>query len=417
MELISKKLANFIKQYTEHTFNDRSFQRKQVWLSSDNSKYFYSLLRDRATSPLVLCDIDASKNHCEELVAQGHPEQASVEYFSDLLAKGYKYLVIDGQNRIAAIKNVFENKKELSAALIDADGNNVEVTNKFFKDMPPRLQDKIKDVSLQICLLKNLTRSQVSEVFNEINSGVALNSAEKRNAFNTPIAARVRQTSEAYKKAIARVLSPQVIMRREDDSLCANVYMHCIKKYKLSGEYKDIKFGFSDKDTNKFYELGLGLHTVDDHNSAYIPQELRRVENIMKMVSGVLTHQNIVPDSKTIPKKMFWAIVMACEYVHDNNLEITSSKDFYKDVKKINDDLEIESKTRYSNSIVELNKRNAAPEEYDNLKEKNYYYRFQMLPHQWVARNRRKECLTEAIKTNLSSLSVRKKNIATKKAA
>ena len=90
MELITKKLVNFIKEYTKHTFNDRSFQRKQVWLSIHNSKYFYSLLRDRATSPLVLCDIDGCKNHCEELVAQGHPEQASVEYFSDLLAKGYK---------------------------------------------------------------------------------------------------------------------------------------------------------------------------------------------------------------------------------------------------------------------------------------------------------------------------------------
>ena len=102
----------------------------------------------------------------------------------------------------------------------------------------------------------------------------------------------------------------------------------------------------------------------------------------METVKTTIELQEYTPPSKSIPKWTFWALVLAAEYLYDNNTKykINSHGQFYKDVYRLDAQLETSSSAQQHIDIqtAKNNSANAHMDE-DEIKaafapDKNYYW-------------------------------------------
>jgi hypothetical protein len=103
-------------------------------------------------------------------------------YFNENIINGIEnYYVVDGQQRINAIKEFIDDEFSL---LNDADPiQGIEVAGKTYEQLDPLFTSmKIDNRNLDIVFLTNYSKDLIKDLFLRLNSMTALNSAEKRKA-------------------------------------------------------------------------------------------------------------------------------------------------------------------------------------------------------------------------------------------
>jgi hypothetical protein len=85
------------------------------------------------------------------------------------------YECIDGQQRLRAIFNFYENDLPL---LDESEG----LSGKFYKDLDEKHQDLFDDYEFDVVEIEEGTDAEISEMFQRLQMGVSLNAAEKLNA-------------------------------------------------------------------------------------------------------------------------------------------------------------------------------------------------------------------------------------------
>lgn len=85
------------------------------------------------------------------------------------------YECIDGQQRLRAVFNFYEN----DLPLLDESGG---VASKFYKELDEKRQDLFDDYELDVVEIEEGTDAEISEMFQRLQMGVPLNAAEKLNA-------------------------------------------------------------------------------------------------------------------------------------------------------------------------------------------------------------------------------------------
>jgi len=392
---MSIKIKDFVKEFSEaFVYYDPAFQRRVVWLASlHGSKFVESLTKGWGTySKIVVCDVRRSLKR-----ADAYGDVASVEYFRKVL-EDFEYISLDGQNRSKFVESLFENTPTISGKFLDADGKEIEVKNKFYKDLPIRLQDAISDASVDVCVVTVKSRSELAEIFQNLNSGVALNDQEKRNSLLTPIADWVRNLREKLKDALPRVVLKKEIPRMLDDELVAKMLMV------LLGKVNGASWGLESKDVNLFYTEAKGFHNMKDPGFLYKKKAIARAETILSNWGLVIRNQKHYAPSQRVALKMTWATLYACAWAYDNHYLITNHSEFFKTLKIIDDKLKNDGATKYN---AECRKLINAGKDPDAVPKGDYYDNWVSLPHQPKYRNKRIAYLSKEIAAHTRPLSLR----------
>jgi len=91
-----------------------------------------------------------------------------------------RFNILDGQQRIDTICSFLNNEFALSKDIESID--DVDLSNKKFKDLPTEFQKKIRDTRLSIVQLDNYNEHEIELLFLRLQSGVSLSQPEKRHA-------------------------------------------------------------------------------------------------------------------------------------------------------------------------------------------------------------------------------------------
>jgi len=391
-------IKQFSKDYNEkYVYYDPAFQRRIVWLATHGWEYVKSITRGWSSySKIVVVNVRKSLKR-----AQRAGNQVSVDYFQDVLNKGYEYISVDGQNRSRFLERLINNDEKtlLKGEFIDADGNEIEVDNKHFKDIDSdRLRDAILNATLDVHEVVVESKSELSELFQSLNAGVALNDQELRHSSGTPVSDWVRATRKKLATQLARIVHEDKIPRMEDDEFAAKMLMVLVGK-PSSGDWD-----LSKKELDQFYKVGSDFYSIDDENFPYSAEAQKRVKTILHNWSLVIDHQDVYTGKRRVPFKLAWASLYACVWAYDNSMVITNYRDFFSILKAIDDELTTDSESEYAKARTEARKDGLDP---DTVSKSAYYFNWVGLPHQIKYRNKRISDLSSQIEKNSFTMSLR----------
>lgn len=141
------------------------FQRGEVWPSAKQQRLIDSILRGWIVPPILVID--------------------------DL--KGGLLQVLDGQQRLAAIRDFKEN-------LLTVDGNSEPLDEHItrlhglrYLDLPAEVRRLFDRTTIRLFHVTDYLPEEPAEIFFRLNQPTALTSAEKRNAFFGPVRSQVRE--------------------------------------------------------------------------------------------------------------------------------------------------------------------------------------------------------------------------------
>lgn len=138
---------------------DPEYQRRHRWSKEISSGLIESLILNIPIPPIYISqDIDADDDAATETA---------------------KYSVIDGQQRLTAIRDYLQNDFPLVGLAVLADLN-----GSFYKDLPPFLIRRLEERTLRCLRIDSTVDTQVKyDIFERLNSGsVKLEAQELRNA-------------------------------------------------------------------------------------------------------------------------------------------------------------------------------------------------------------------------------------------
>lgn len=375
-------------------------QRRAVWERDEQVKFLISANRGWCLSNIVLIDVEAAYEFAKDL-----GDAVSEDWYKKYLDQGYKYIGLDGQNRLNTIQSFGSNQITVTGKLSDNDGKQHDIENQFYKDLDERLKDKFNDIEFPVRIMSEIARPRLAELFKHLNGGVPMSAQELRNCSPSPIADLIRTLSKQYKDMLKKLLTPKAISRMGDDELIAKFFMVTMYTNKVSS--KDL----STSAINNFYEEGNGYITLQDVNCPYDKKAAARSKEVLKVVDRVIRNQSQIASTKTVPNWCFWDVVSVVSWMVDQGyvLDPTKYDLFFKEVKGISEGLASGSLREYEKEVRAYLKAGVDP---NDISTSDYYFRRRDLPHQRLNRIARdKELLAEVSKPgNIRKLFL-KKNI------
>lgn len=127
-----------------------AFQRYLVWQKENQQSLIDSVLRNHYIPELVFCKSQDP---------------------------AYKYIVIDGQQRIDTIRRFMSSRLRIARDTI-IDG--IDLSNLFYREIPVPIRERIESYTISFVLIEG-TQNEISNMFHKLQSGLPLNKAEKRH--------------------------------------------------------------------------------------------------------------------------------------------------------------------------------------------------------------------------------------------
>lgn len=159
---------------------DDALQRDTVWRLDQKQLFIDSILRDYPIPALYA-----------ERYTEGEDENTGKRVYS----------ILDGKQRCTAMKQFLngeyklsdvadpveyipyetetEDEAETDEEVTETEPEMVDVSGMYFDDLPQELQDTIKERTLTVYYLDNMSEDEKSEMFYRLNNGVALTAIEK----------------------------------------------------------------------------------------------------------------------------------------------------------------------------------------------------------------------------------------------
>ena len=221
---------------------DERFQSWARWLLKEMIYYTGSVLLGKASSNIVLADIqqcyDNSENEEDKL------------YYSDLLERGFQYISVDGNNRCTTIRKIVDDiiGFEFGHYSINKKVFQINKYNSKWSTMDSALKSHILEKKpLRVEIITRATNADLADEFLRINNGVKHNPQEKRNAKYCDIADAVRDLAKKYEKVLKLFIEMTLLKRRKGDEVVAEMIIHGatdgsfmnLSKGTLDSEYDD----------------------------------------------------------------------------------------------------------------------------------------------------------------------------------
>ncbi|MGG2103380.1 DUF262 domain-containing protein [Stenotrophomonas sp. NRRL B-14846] len=150
------------------------FQRGEVWPVTKQQRLVDTILRGWVVPPILL-------------IAQTH---------------GAKQQVLDGQQRLAAIRDFKSNKFRIDGKIKPHSNEISMLHGMMFDDLPEQTRKKFDRTTLRVYEVADYSPEEPAEIFFRLNQPTALTSAEKRNAFFGPVRDQIRDIVDIFESAI-----------------------------------------------------------------------------------------------------------------------------------------------------------------------------------------------------------------------
>ena len=155
------------------------FQRGEIWTPQKKRKLIDSILRGWRIPPI------------------------HVVRSSDIIDE-----VLDGQQRLAAIRDFYDNIISVDGHIEPFDSDLVALDALYYRDLPKEWQRKFRQYSVNIVRLTEFKPEEPAELFYRLNQPTALTSAEQRNAYMGVTRDQVKNLSNQF---IAQGASQELI--------------------------------------------------------------------------------------------------------------------------------------------------------------------------------------------------------------
>jgi len=206
-----------------------------------------------------------------------------------------KIVVVDGLQRLTTFHRFVEGKFPLRGLK----GSSEAFNGSFFKDLAPKFQTRIEDTNLTLYLIDSKVPEQARlDIFDRVNSGVALSRQQMRNCLYVGDATRWLRTqaqSEAFLKATGGGINAKTMRDREAINRFCGFYLLGVEGYgKVGGDMDEflaealrrmnlLAQGKLNELAEKFQNsmlnnyLVFGQHAFRKHTT---PEQSRNVVNI-----------------------------------------------------------------------------------------------------------------------------------------
>jgi hypothetical protein len=359
------------------------FQRRPCWSRQNQLNYIESTSSGTAIMPLVLCDIESG-------LAATPPTSDGFRKYKEQKSIGNKYAVIDGQNRLATLRDFTEGDIAFAGSLWDLD----DVEHRFSKSDPKRfhelgasIQQHFLKVILQTAVIEDLPYGEQWRHFLSVNEGVDMSEACKRNALPTPIAEMLRKEAASLGELFGRgttnsefallgAHSATQVGAMKDVETLTDVFMDLTGE-KAKQNHASRKEFFEDG-LNRLFQNVPRYHTTWSHFQQVMAVVAKVVDDVT-----VSKKTNKRVKSAVVPLRTFWALVYAVDYMlsQGHSLRPGHETDFYEYVKETCDRLadQAEQRQQLAAKKLRLAKPHLSPDEIATQVGLQYY-------HVWRAR-------------------------------
>lgn len=157
---INKMMSGKGRRGSAMRFDD-ALQRDTVWKLPQKQLFMDSILRGYPIPPL----------YAERYTDEDENNEAK-----------RSYSVLDGKQRCTTLKAFLDNEFKLADdadPVEDDEDELVEIAGMTYDDLPEDLQQRIRDKTLTVYYLDNMSEDEKAEMFYRLNNGVALTAIEK----------------------------------------------------------------------------------------------------------------------------------------------------------------------------------------------------------------------------------------------
>ena len=224
-----------VQKLKAKTYFDPSFMSRSRWQIAEREAWMQSLVRGFALTPLILVDIAKCIQHCPV-------GSDDYDYFKNLQDQGYEYITCDGWNRNGTSGLWADNEVSLPRGIYEVEkGYNIEIPKKGMvrSDLSDADNVQIDSIFVPITYITKASRTELGIIFRAVNTLVAQNAMELRQALNTDLAPLIRDLAtelEPYfviptdgkKKTKSGIFSAASANRRDIDEFILDcvMFMH-----------------------------------------------------------------------------------------------------------------------------------------------------------------------------------------------
>lgn len=166
------QLETVISRINDKTLNlQPDFQRGEVWSVAKQKKLIDTILRGWTIPPI-------------HVVASEEADE-----------------VLDGQQRLVAIRDFFEGKFAIDGSILPKNDYIRELDGLTFSELPPKTKFRFNRYEISFITLTQFEPSEPAELFDRLNQPMKLTSAEQRNAYIGETRNQIKQLVEYFEKA------------------------------------------------------------------------------------------------------------------------------------------------------------------------------------------------------------------------
>jgi len=303
LNITYKTLPGAINKIFKRTVILAALQRRIAFGEKHREKYIKSLLTRNVRTAIVVADIAKCRAHADMVKCE-----KSKVVFDDLLAKGYMYLSVDGQNRQDTLERFVAGLLTVgSVAWVDELGckHPIETPTKY-ADLPldPRQYlDKAQCVPIDI--IEDQTIDQIHQTYLALNSGVPHNLMERINASFEQPSGIVREVATPYSKMWEKI-SGLDYHRMDDLKYTAQACLAAMDLENNNASPPDIE------------DLYMEVGSLIDASA-----EKQVKQYFYDMSIGILEY--VKGSNKKVTLAQFWSLFMALYYAGQSGRALTST--------------------------------------------------------------------------------------------
>lgn len=310
----------------------RQFQRPIAWTPADRKKFFNSMLMNRVEGTFVFVDVARCLNKIETLGDTGKTHT----FFRNFLKEGCKYVILDGNNRMCFIKSLFENEYTIPEGTYEfiSDESSGTISSftvrkgkQKFSELPERVQSVLKERQAAISTYTQISFEGMSEVFQNVNSGVPLNAQELRNAYSTEWADYVREISDEVSSLLAKLFKDHRFRLKGEEWIvdCLDLVLNAITVDPETGE-ATCK-GISQSTKNKLY---LSSFLSEEDQNFYFDKFVEMMDFISQMIDEKTLDEKYLTRASAV-QNLFWMMCNGIDTYEEVKAAVQLHENAYKD--------------------------------------------------------------------------------------
>jgi hypothetical protein len=288
-------IKEFIGEIDE-IYYDPSFQRPAgCWNKKNSNGYIQSVFLGYASTPVVVANIE----RCRKFSLKKEDEE-SEQYYAKHSKRGYTYISLDGQHRALCLESFVNNKETYSGKVLDDDGNEIIVRNKFFKDLPEEFKISFRNKKIVLQAFERALRADLPLIFKSQNSNSSLTDQQFRNAVQTPLASWTRNLANKHMEMFTKIFPKNNFPKMQPHEFISKFFMHAT----------DCKNDVGKKSLDAFYQKGEG----EKFENTYSISAKKKTESILSTLNIVWRGLN---KTKISSSKNLLPVLLVLDKLHD----------------------------------------------------------------------------------------------------